>query len=91
MKEIGLGQILRVLANLAVVAGVVFLATQIREERDYAIIEDTTIVGHGIVATRRESTKLAGTAYRGRFDVVLYSLSSASTPTNAWTRIADAH
>ncbi|MGD8420289.1 MAG: hypothetical protein PVJ78_07650 [Gammaproteobacteria bacterium] len=48
MKQIDLGQTLGVLANLAVVAGIVFLAIQIREERDYAIVENTTIVGHGM-------------------------------------------
>ena len=48
MKKIDLGQTLGVLANLAVVAGIVFLAIQIREERDYAIVENTTIVGHGM-------------------------------------------
>jgi hypothetical protein len=48
MKQIDLGQTLGVLANLAVVAGIVFLAIQIREERDYAVVENTTIVGHGI-------------------------------------------
>lgn len=48
MKKIDLGQTLGVLANLAVVAGIVFLAVQIREERDYAIVENTTIVGHGM-------------------------------------------
>lgn len=48
MKQIDLGQTLGVLANVAVVAGIVFLAVQIREERDYAIVENTTIVGHGM-------------------------------------------
>lgn len=48
MKQIDLGQTLGILANLAVVAGIVFLAIQIREERDYAIVENTTIVGHGM-------------------------------------------
>lgn len=48
MKKIDLGQTLGVLANLAVVAGIVFLAMQIRGERDYAIVENTTLVGHGI-------------------------------------------
>ena len=48
MKKIDLGQQLTVLANLAVVAGIIFLAIQIQEERDYAIVENTTIVGHGI-------------------------------------------
>jgi hypothetical protein len=35
-------------ANLAVVAGIVFLVIQIKEERDFAIVENTTIVGHGM-------------------------------------------
>lgn len=48
MKQIDLGQTLGVLANLAVVAGIIFLAIQIREERDYAVVENTTIVGHGM-------------------------------------------
>lgn len=48
MKQVNIGQILGVLANLAVVAGIVFLAIQIREERDYAIVENTTLVGHGM-------------------------------------------
>lgn len=48
MKKIDLGQSLAVLANLAVVAGIVFLVIQIQEERDYAIVENTTIVGHGL-------------------------------------------
>jgi hypothetical protein len=48
MKQIDLGQTLGILANLAVVAGIVFLGIQIREERDYAIVENTTIVGHGM-------------------------------------------
>jgi hypothetical protein len=48
MNKIDLGQTLGVLANLAVVAGIVFLAVQIREERDFAIVENTTIVGHGM-------------------------------------------
>ena len=48
MRKFDLGQILGILANLAVVAGIVFLAVQIREERDYAILENTTIVGHGM-------------------------------------------
>ena len=48
MKKIDLGQTLGVLANLAVVAGIVFLIIQIQEERDYAIVENTTIVGHGM-------------------------------------------
>lgn len=48
MKTIDLGQTLGVLANLAVVAGIVFLVIQIREERDYAIVENTTIVGLGM-------------------------------------------
>jgi len=48
MKTIDLGQTLGVLANLAVVAGIVFLLIQIREERDYAIVENTTIVGLGM-------------------------------------------
>lgn len=48
MKKIDLGQTLGVLANLAVVSGIVFLAVQIREERDYAIVENTTTVGHGM-------------------------------------------
>lgn len=48
MKQIDLGQTLGVLANIAVVAGIIFLVIQIREERDYAIVENTTIVGHGM-------------------------------------------
>jgi hypothetical protein len=48
MKKIDLGQFLGVLANLAVVAGIIFLVIQIQEERDYAIVENTTIVGHGL-------------------------------------------
>jgi len=48
MKTIDLGQILGVLANLAVLAGIVFLVIQIREERDYAIVENTTLVGLGM-------------------------------------------
>lgn len=48
MKQIDLGQTLGVLANLAVVAGIIFLVIQIREERDYAIVENTTLVGHGL-------------------------------------------
>ena len=48
MKKIDFGQTLGVLANLAVVAGIVFLVVQIQEERDYAIVENTTIVGHGM-------------------------------------------
>jgi hypothetical protein len=37
-----------VLANLPVVARIVFLVVQIPEERDYAIVENTTRVGHGM-------------------------------------------
>lgn len=48
MKAINLGQTLGVLANLAVVAGIVFLVIQIQEERDYAIVENTTLVGLGM-------------------------------------------
>lgn len=48
MKNLDFGQFLNVLANLAVVAGIVFLVVQIQEERDYAIVENTTIVGHGM-------------------------------------------
>lgn len=48
MRKIDFGLTLGVLANLAVVAGIVFLAIQIREERDYAIVENTTLVGHGM-------------------------------------------
>jgi hypothetical protein len=50
MKKIDYGQSLAVLANLAVVAGIVFLALQIQGERDYAVVENTTIVGHGMAA-----------------------------------------
>ena len=48
MRKIDFGQTLGIIANLAVVAGIVFLAIQIREERDYAIVENTTLVGHGL-------------------------------------------
>jgi hypothetical protein len=48
MKKIDLGQSLTLLANLAVVGSIVFLVIQIQEERDYAIVENTTIVGHGL-------------------------------------------
>ena len=48
MKKIDLGHTLGVLANLAVVAGIVFLAIQVREERDFAVVENTTIVGQGM-------------------------------------------
>lgn len=48
MRKIDFGQTLGIFANLAVVAGIVFLAIQIREERDYAIVENTTLVGHGM-------------------------------------------
>jgi len=48
MKKIDFGQGLGIVANLAVVAGIVFLGIQIREERDYAITENTTLVGHGM-------------------------------------------
>ena len=48
MRKIDFGQTLGIFANLAVVAGIIFLAIQIREERDYAIVENTTIVGHGL-------------------------------------------
>ena len=46
--KIDLGQSLTVLANLAVVGSIVFLVIQIQEERDYAIVENTTLVGHGL-------------------------------------------
>ena len=48
MRKIDVGQTLGVLANLAVVAGIVFLGIQISEERDYAVVENTTIVGFGM-------------------------------------------
>ena len=48
MKKLDLGRLLVVLANLAVVAGIVFLVIQIREERDYAIVENTTLIGFGL-------------------------------------------
>jgi len=48
MKKIDFGQILGVLANLAVVAGIVFLGIQIREDRQYAILENTTLVSNGM-------------------------------------------
>ena len=48
MKSIDLGDVLGVLANLAVVAGIIFLVVQIREERDFAVVENTTIVGLGM-------------------------------------------
>ena len=48
MNKINFGQLLGVVANLAVVAGIVFLAIQIRGERDFAIVENTTLVGHGM-------------------------------------------
>lgn len=48
MKTIDLGQTLGVLANLAVVAGIVFPVVRIREERDHAIVENTTLVGLGM-------------------------------------------
>jgi len=48
MRKLDLGQALGVLANLAVVAGIAFLAIQIRGERDFAIVENTTLVGHGL-------------------------------------------
>jgi len=66
MKKIDLGQILGVLANLAVVAGIVFLAIQIREERDYAILENTTLVGHGM------ADWMSSVAHdQGRADIIL--------------------
>lgn len=48
MKNINVGQILGIVANLAVVAGIVFLAIQINEERDFAVVENTTLVGFGM-------------------------------------------
>lgn len=48
MRKINFGETLGIIANLAVVAGIVFLAIQIREERDYAILENTTLVSHGM-------------------------------------------
>jgi hypothetical protein len=48
MRKIDFGQTLGIFANLAVVAGIVFLAIQIREERDYAVVENTTLVGQGM-------------------------------------------
>lgn len=48
MKKIDAGQTLGIFANLAVVAGIVFLGIQISEERDYAIVENTTLVGFGM-------------------------------------------
>jgi len=71
MKTIDLGQTLGVLANLAVVAGIVFLAIQIREERDYAIVENTTIVGLGMadwMSSVAQDQDHAGVIYRGSQD-----------------------
>ena len=48
MKKIDVGQTLGIIANLAVVAGIVFLAIQVSEERDYAVVENTTLVGFGM-------------------------------------------
>jgi hypothetical protein len=48
MKQIDFGQTLGFLANLAVVVGIIFLVVQIREERDFAIVENTTLVAHGM-------------------------------------------
>ena len=62
MKKLDLGQTLGVLANLAVVAGIVFLAIQIREERDYAIVENTTVVGHGMAEWMSSVAHDPGTA-----------------------------
>lgn len=48
--RIDLGQTLTILANLAVVAGIIFLDVQIREDRAYAIVENAVTVGHGLAA-----------------------------------------
>jgi hypothetical protein len=71
MKTLNLGQTLGVLANLAVVAGIVFLAIQIREERDYAIVENTTLVGHGIadwLSSVADNPDRADVMFRGSQD-----------------------
>ena len=71
MRKIDVGQTLGVLANLAVVAGIVFLAVQISGERDFAIAENTTIVGFGLadwmsnVAQDRERSDIV---FRGSQD-----------------------
>ena len=46
--KLDLGQTLTVLANLAVVVGIAFLVVQIREDRAYAIVENTILVGQGV-------------------------------------------
>jgi len=46
--KIDLGQSLTIFANLAVVAGIIFLVVQIREDRAYAIVENTITVGQGV-------------------------------------------
>jgi hypothetical protein len=66
-----LGQALGVLANLAVVAGIVFLVVQIREERDYAVVENTTLVGHGMadwMSSVANDPDKAGVIFRGSKD-----------------------
>jgi hypothetical protein len=52
--KIDLGQTLTILANLAVVAGIIFLIVQIREDRAYAIVENTVIVGQGLAGWYEE-------------------------------------
>jgi hypothetical protein len=44
MNTIDFGQTLGILANLAVVAGIVFLIVQMREERDYAIVAQPDVL-----------------------------------------------
>ena len=71
MGKIDFGQTLGIIANLAVVAGIVFLAIQIREERDYAIVENTTLVGHGMadwLSTVALDGDKADTMFRGSQD-----------------------
>lgn len=71
MKKIDLAHSLGVLANLAVVAGIIFLIVQIREERDFAIVENTTIVGHGLadwLSTVAHDEDRADLLFRGSKD-----------------------
>ncbi|MDH4073785.1 MAG: hypothetical protein OEV41_11860 [Gammaproteobacteria bacterium] len=71
MRKIDPAQVLGILANLAVVAGIVFLAIQIREERDYAIVENTTIVGLGMaewMSSVAEDPDHADVIFRGSQD-----------------------
>lgn len=46
--KLDLGQTLTVLANLAVVIGIAFLVVQIREDRAYAVVENTIVIGQGL-------------------------------------------